>query len=130
MLRNIVRLIVILVVVIVAAISCAYAQASGAPAVPAGFSLLIIIPYAIGMFLHWLKKYYLDKVAVPLFAWLFQNIQWTLGSLLVGWGAVISAYNFNPAAFPIENPGTWITVILLAMGADSINQAPALPPAQ
>jgi len=93
------------------------------PVMTIGFPILLLIPYLLGAFLHWFKKYQLDGMNVTFGAWLFKNIIWSATAFVVGLGSVFVMWASNNygGLYPITI-GSCIAVFWVGFGADSINR--------
>lgn len=115
-----------LMLMLVFAVSLAQPDAPSAEEATEFFPYILLIPYFVGIFLHWFKKYALEGTGVGLFQWFISSFPWTVGSILGGFAAIYALYVMNPAAYNPSNPASWFQVITVAWSFDTINSAGSL----
>lgn len=97
----------------------------GDPTIPAEpvFPYILLIPYFIGTFVHWIKKY-MENPNMTFINWFLKNIIWSISTIVAGIGSIWAMWlvSGHSGLYPVTI-GSWIAVWWIGVGADSFNRA-------
>jgi predicted MFS family arabinose efflux permease len=114
----------LLLLLIITAFMVTMALAQGDEAPSAMFPIILFVPYALGVLVHWAKKWKEDSVQNSFGSWFFTNIGLTIGTTIAGVASIWAIYSQvgNGGLYPVTL-GSWLAVFYIGLGADSFNSS-------
>lgn len=104
-------------------------QTDPVPGDTSEFPYILLLPYLIGIIVHWYKNYQLGGVQVNFFSYMFTDLAGTIISLVVGIGSLVGMYavSGHGGLFPVTI-ASWLTAFYVGIGADTINSGMSTKP--